>query len=309
MATLWDRYVTLLVPDLCKQLGIEPWQACGIIGNLAVESGKFKFTQEITPLGGGRGGLGWAQWTGPRRRAYEAYLKTSGLPASSYKANLDYLIRELTGKVPGFDYRHALAQLKKTSTVRAAAETFCGQFEKPGVPHLATRIQYANEAWYIYQKSKTAPEPAPPVGEPPVLPAPPISITASKTNWSAWLGITATVLTSLGYAPVSPDAKGVLTSVLGIVTALAVTFFRSQAKSPIAGTAAAKQQEEVLASRETPMPEPIVQQPTPMNAGDLTLDGLEILLDHLGGKLPPIIEKAAQLGISTLHSRPPPGVP
>jgi len=47
-------------------------QAAAIVGNLGHESNGFTAFQERHPRSG-RGGWGWAQWTGPRRRAFEAY--------------------------------------------------------------------------------------------------------------------------------------------------------------------------------------------------------------------------------------------
>jgi len=56
-------------PGIMKRLqedfGFTKEQAAGILGNLGHESGGLKVMQERNPTGGGRGGYGWAQWTGP----------------------------------------------------------------------------------------------------------------------------------------------------------------------------------------------------------------------------------------------------
>ena len=46
--------------------------AAAVLGNLGHECGGFRLMQEQKPtVPGSRGGYGWAQWTGPRRRKFE----------------------------------------------------------------------------------------------------------------------------------------------------------------------------------------------------------------------------------------------
>jgi hypothetical protein len=149
--------------DLILDFGLTPIQAAGIVGNLAHESAGFTATQEKNPIGGGRGGLGWAQWTGPRRRAYEAWFAKRGLKADSYAANYGYLKEELSGTAPGFNYSHALTQLKKTTTIQAATETFEAFYEQAGVKAMSSRVKWAQQAYDIWKNLKP---PAPPVDRP-----------------------------------------------------------------------------------------------------------------------------------------------
>lgn len=149
--------------DLILDFGLTPIQAAGIVGNLAHESAAFTATQEKNPVGGGRGGLGWAQWTGPRRRAYEAWLAKRGLKADSYAGNYGYLKEELSGTISGFDFRKAITQLKKTSTIQAATETFEAFYEKAGVKAMSSRVKWAQQAYDLWKNSKP---PAPPVDRP-----------------------------------------------------------------------------------------------------------------------------------------------
>src|SRR5438552_5280196 len=102
MTALFDqisaRYVTKLVQDF----KLRPHQAAAFPGNFGVESGGFTQIQEINPLGGGQGGLGHGQWTGPRRREFEAYLaKRAQMGMSSapddFDSNYGMLFRELDG--------------------------------------------------------------------------------------------------------------------------------------------------------------------------------------------------------------------
>lgn len=90
----------LLAPDLTRKLtldlGIGKLDAIAILGNLGHESAGFEIMQEIKPIvPGSRGGYGWAQWTGPRRRAYEAWCKVRLLRPDTNEANYGFLVHEL----------------------------------------------------------------------------------------------------------------------------------------------------------------------------------------------------------------------
>jgi hypothetical protein len=166
MATAFQNLVPRIMGDLILDFGLTPIQAAGIIGNLAHESAGFTATQEKNPVGGGRGGLGWAQWTGPRRRAYEAWFTKRGLKADSYAANYGYLKEELSGTAPGFNYSHALTQLKKTTTIQAATETFEAFYEQAGVKAMASRVKWAQQAYDIWQNRKPPPPVLPTIDVP-----------------------------------------------------------------------------------------------------------------------------------------------
>lgn len=132
------KYNTRLMTDL----KINEVQACGIWGNIGGETGGFKALQEAKPtVAGSRGGYGWLQWTGPRRRNYEAWCKASDLNPADDETNYKYLIQEtLTTE------QHSLIQLRKTSTIEAATETFMKQNLRPGIPNLQGRISWAKQA-------------------------------------------------------------------------------------------------------------------------------------------------------------------
>lgn len=130
------------VPRLQKDLGITRLQACGIFGNLGTETGGFTALQEIKPtVKGSRGGYGWMQWTGPRRRAYEAWCKAQALTPADDETNYKYLVQETKTAEA-----NSLALLKKTATLEAATETFMSKNLRPGAPHLDSRIKYAKLA-------------------------------------------------------------------------------------------------------------------------------------------------------------------
>jgi hypothetical protein len=62
-----------IMADLMRDFPpLDPLGAAAILGNIGHECDGFRHLQEIHPVAG-RGGLGWCQWTGPRRRAFEAW--------------------------------------------------------------------------------------------------------------------------------------------------------------------------------------------------------------------------------------------
>jgi hypothetical protein len=153
MATAFQNLATRIMGDLILDFGVSPEQAAGIVGNLAHESAGFTVMQERNPRAG-RGGLGWAQWTGPRRVAFESWVKSRGFAIDSYAANYGYLKAELSGTVKGFDYRKAITQVKKTTTVQAATETFEAFYEKAGVKAMSSRVSYANQAMALWKAKR-----------------------------------------------------------------------------------------------------------------------------------------------------------
>src|SRR5690606_17673173 len=73
-----------IMAKLLRDFPIAPEDAAAILGNLGHESLGFTAMQEFRPVvAGSRGGWGWAQWTGPRRRAFEAYCARTGKDPAS----------------------------------------------------------------------------------------------------------------------------------------------------------------------------------------------------------------------------------
>src|SRR6266516_4378324 len=111
-----QKYNSRLMADL----SINRVQACGPWGNIGTETGGFTALQEKRPvIAGSRGGFGWLQWTGPRRRKYEAWCLSNKLDPASDEANYRYLVYETKT-----DEAASLAALKKTTTVDEAVEVF-----------------------------------------------------------------------------------------------------------------------------------------------------------------------------------------
>jgi hypothetical protein len=130
-----------IMQNLMKDFGLSKEQAAGVCGNLGHESGGFKQMQEKNPLGGGRGGLGWAQWTGPRRVAYEQYCNDNKLDPSSDTANYGYLKHELQTT-----YKGTIAAVKQTNSTGEAMQAFEKHYEAAGVKNYASRQNYADAA-------------------------------------------------------------------------------------------------------------------------------------------------------------------
>lgn len=190
--TVFTDKAKVYVPRLMKDLKITKEQACGIFGNIGGETGGFAALQEKKPtVAGSAGGYGWLQWTGPRRRKYTMWCKAQNIDPASDEANYQYLVKETST-----DEAHSLAQLKKTTTVEAATETFMSQNLRPGVPHLQGRIDWAKKA-LVAQETVASPTTAK-VGSAIVV-ATTGAVVASKAQethphlWPWIIGITAVV--------------------------------------------------------------------------------------------------------------------
>lgn len=133
-----------LIDRLMADLALTENQAAGIVGNLGGESGLDPDINERHPLvEGSRGGFGWSQWTSSRRRAFETWAANEGLDVGTDEANYGFLIRELKTTEA-----RALRELRKTSTIEEAVDTFQRLFERPSDPDagLSPRIRYAKWA-------------------------------------------------------------------------------------------------------------------------------------------------------------------
>lgn len=149
----WEKtndIASRLMRDLMKDFGLTRTQASAFVGNLAHESGNFKQLQEIKPLvKGSKGGWGFAQWTGARRKAFEAWADEMGLDPRSYEANYGYLKRELSAKDPIIMNMgvNTIKNLQKTTTLGQATKLVMDSFLRPSAEHagLDSRISYAKQ--------------------------------------------------------------------------------------------------------------------------------------------------------------------
>lgn len=158
---------------LMRDFKIAVDDAAAIVGNLGHESGGFASLQEVKPtVPSSRGGFGWAQWTGPRRRSYEAYCKRNTLNPAGDQANYGFLFSELKGA-----YRGAIAKLQAAKGLAGKVKAFELAYEQAGTKHYASRNQWAAialEAWNDARAAPTLPAWAlpPKKDAPPLKPAP-----------------------------------------------------------------------------------------------------------------------------------------
>ena len=69
--TLFIGKAPAIMSSLMTDFGFDATQAAAVLGNIGHECAGFQLMQEVNPIGGGRGGYGWCQWTGPRRRQFQ----------------------------------------------------------------------------------------------------------------------------------------------------------------------------------------------------------------------------------------------
>jgi hypothetical protein len=145
-----------LMADLQRDLDLTKEQAAGVVGNLMHESGGFGSLQEINPLvPGSKGGYGYAQWTGPRRTAFENYVANNGLDPTSYEANYGFLKNEL--QTNPYENKQFMT-VKSAQTAEEAARLISENYLRPGIPHMPARVAFANQA--LGYAPQTAPTPA-----------------------------------------------------------------------------------------------------------------------------------------------------
>jgi type IV secretory pathway VirB2 component (pilin)/type IV secretory pathway VirB6-like protein len=124
---------------LMNKFGLTEQQAAAITGNLVGESNMVGNQQELRPLSG-RGGLGWAQWTGPRRLQFEAFMRANP-HLTPDEASQQFLDHELSTT-----YKGTIAELKQTNNLHEATHVFLATFERPAHDNTATREVYAEQA-------------------------------------------------------------------------------------------------------------------------------------------------------------------
>ena len=150
----FNEYAPRIMSDLMHDFRIGKMDAAAIVGNLAHESGGFEKLQELKPtVKGSRGGFGWAQWTGPRRRQYEAWAKDRNLDPAGYQANYSFMKWELSGP-----YKNAIKRTMAAETLNAKVVAFEMAYEKAGVKHYASRNRWAKKALERFGMAIGAPD-------------------------------------------------------------------------------------------------------------------------------------------------------
>lgn len=144
-----------LMARLIDMLNISIEDAAAIVGNAGHESAGFTKLQEIAPtVKGSRGGYGWFQWTGPRRRAFEAFCAKNHMKPHTDEANTAFVIHELRTTE-----RPALSKLRAARGLQAKVIAFEKGYERAGVKHYPSRIRWAQialDAWQSKPRTKPA---------------------------------------------------------------------------------------------------------------------------------------------------------
>jgi hypothetical protein len=152
---LFRKKAPVIMRKLMKDFGLDDVGAAAIVGNLGHESAGFRFLQEIKPLiPGSRGGYGWAQWTGPRRRSFESWCADKKLDPASDEANYGFLCYELRNTETT-----AIPALRRAGDLRGKVVAFELGFERASEHHkgYGSRMKYAEIALAEYRKAPVPP--------------------------------------------------------------------------------------------------------------------------------------------------------
>lgn len=146
-----------IVAKLIGDFPIRAEHGFAIVGNAGHECNGFTTLQEVKPtIPGSRGGWGWMQWTGPRRRAFEAYCKRNNLDPTSDQANYAWLFLELKGSEA-----KGISAVLGGKDVKGRVTAFEKAFLRAGVKHYPSRVQWAVVAADEWAKTGRAPAPIP----------------------------------------------------------------------------------------------------------------------------------------------------
>lgn len=152
MSNFFDKWAVVFIKNLIRDFNLDEDSAIAIIGNAGHESGGFKSLQEIKPLvPGSKGGYGIMQWTGPRRREYEAYCKRNKFNPADMETNYKFLFVELKGPEG-----RVLSKLRAAKSLEDKVEIFSKGFLRPGIPHMESRQEWAKRARAAWRASGEA---------------------------------------------------------------------------------------------------------------------------------------------------------
>jgi hypothetical protein len=140
LTALFLQKVGIYGPRLMHDVGMSDLDAAATFGNVGHECAGFTAYHE-----GGQpsryGGVSWCQWTGARRRLFEAWCRQHGLALTSDAAGYGFLVHELTGAEAG-----AVAAMKHRGTLEAKVAAFEAEFERARVKAISRRVSWARLA-------------------------------------------------------------------------------------------------------------------------------------------------------------------
>lgn len=157
MAALFEQKAPWIMNLLMRDF--PTWReedAAACVGNAGHECRGFEDLVEIDERVGGKGGIGWFQWTGqtprnPRRRDFEAYCARNNLDRFGDEANYKYLVLELRGSE-----RRAVGATSAANGLRNKVIAFEKSFERAGVKHYDRRVEYAQRALTAWRRNPKA---------------------------------------------------------------------------------------------------------------------------------------------------------
>lgn len=129
-----------IMAALMKEFGLELLDAGAILGNLGHECAGF---ESLAQKNGNA--YGWPQWDGVRKTAYLAWCRANALDPASDEANYRYLVLELKTTE-----KRALPAVKNAVTLDDKVRAFEAAFERAGVKHYPSRIEWAGKALDAY---------------------------------------------------------------------------------------------------------------------------------------------------------------
>jgi hypothetical protein len=117
-------------------------QAKGVVGNFSHESGGFRAYHEAGQPAN-LGGVGDPQWTGTRRREFEAWARSHSEygPPQGITAQQQFMKHELLGRES-----RSLAALRRARTVDEATRVFESTNERAGIVAMGSRLRRAHAA-------------------------------------------------------------------------------------------------------------------------------------------------------------------
>lgn len=144
------------VYNFLRAKGFSAAAACGVMGNIQVESGFDATIEEI----GNAIGYGLCQWSFERRTNLVNWCNNNGRDYTTVEGQLDYLIYELEGGDSTCaslmnQYCGGFEGFKKLTDVSWATQVFQICFERAGIPNMQKRISAAQDfynKWKNYTK-------------------------------------------------------------------------------------------------------------------------------------------------------------
>jgi len=146
-----------LVDMLRQDFDFSRMDVAAIVGNGGFESNGLTQLQEVKPtVPGSRGGYGLMQWTGHRRRKFEAYCARHGYNPADYKIQYKWLFLELKGSE-----KKAVAAVKKAQTLADKVVAFELSFLRAGIKHYEGRHKWARFVYELLPAEAPQPKPDP----------------------------------------------------------------------------------------------------------------------------------------------------